>query len=553
MLYFPHADDSNIFQNAVYCASIEVAYNYDYDNSPQPKGFYPTSGPRTVIGEPGTRYDLSTEESIINMNPIKVKRDESVGVSRSAAFQVTTTNFTSQAMGQVPIAGAWMTVEAGFPEADEWALVATGKIRKATMNTEGQVTFECYDPIKDIIDGTLQRWLRFDTVSTASPIQTQAIADGSSSYNNSNAGAGVTGITSSAAETRYKIKFDTVNTFKVYNEYDDALGGSYSIASDATVTHGGNTYFVIQSEGWTQDTAGPTYHYAIDDEFYFDVALGRHQLNLQPVHLIKELITSDLFMNLWIYDVYNGAPYDSVFYDEANWDAIEDDYNSYVIRGQFDAGTPIMDVIKQLLRVINGSIYTMPNGQIALFAARPIGGEALVLNGDPSNGQVDILSGSAVDDGREMYNIVELEYIDPNTDELTVSARKSYSSPLRTDRILKLDCSGLELPSAMVNAALDLAIRRVSRPPRRYTMRTTLKGMGIDMLTPVQIIEPFVNANITALTIEKTLDVMANEVEVTTTIDDYLMGDYAVVTERSDDPQASFVDPDAGPFTKKVF
>ena len=51
------------------------------------------------------------------------------------------------------------------------------------------------------------------------------------------------------------------------------------------------------------------------------------------------------------------------------------------------------------------------------------------------------------------------------------------------------------------------------------------------------------------------MDIMANEVEIVSSIDDYLLDDYAMVTDYTHDPYVSYVydNPASEPDARKVF
>lgn len=541
--FYPTADGTVGFQGHYVC-NIQVAYNEDYVNSPWPKGLVETTGYALIDGAPGTKVSLHEEESILACNPIRVKREEKPGVVHSSGFQLRLTNSALGTLGSGSIAGAWVQLYTGFKNADEWALVSTGRVDNATSNTEGQLTIDVGDPLRAVMDGTLSRWVRFDTTASGGPISSTFIDENSSSYDNDATNAGVVVTSSpSVTEQRWDIIFTSATAFKLQDDAGTDYTG-FDINNDASPAGKG---FTVKKEGWNL-TAGA---YTTGDKFIFDMSAEREVGQLNPPALIRELIKDEDFMNLKVYDVDAGSSYVTPLWsDDADtgsyewYSAIFDYGTSSVCKGTFESGARVIDLVQQLLRIMQASLYTMPNGQIALWQTEPItfDDDARAFNGDPARPPVNILSVSARDRLDQTYNIAKVKFRSLSDGEIVEVSQKSFSSPLDSDREILVDVDKWEVTPTLIDTTLSKVLRRVESPRRELVVRTTLQGMPVDMDTAISINEPVLGIDWTTIVKEKSIDVFANEVELVTGQEDYLLDDYAIVGDAETDPVGSTID-----------
>jgi hypothetical protein len=530
-------------------------------------------------GAPGSLITVSDLESIISVNPVGVKREHIFGVLESQQWQVKVTNKQLALMSR-ELSGCYAALEGGFPEADEWALLAQGQISQATASTNLTVSLDVDDPLRAVLDGKLARTVSFDTVPSASAITAEEIADSSDRYTiepdyagstEAYLGAGVfadQGNVAFVPELTWKVIFTGATTYKVVAEDGTEQTGyttGTSPGSDATIKEPTLTVDVlrIDSSGWrkiTESSNNPG-TFSSGDTFVFYSSQQRIGANdLTPIPLIQELLTSDDFLDLKVFDVKRGVYYTSPLYDKsATWDTAIARQNTVTMKGEWEVGSKIIDMVQEILYITHGSIYTMPSGQLALWEAEPNESAYTSLNGDFDAGGVDILSADMTDDEEEVYNVIQYNYLSLlDGSEVQYTVRNDFA-PIWPDKKKVFDIHW-RVNASSVNTAGSRAKLRYEQNRRKFGAETTLKGAALDLNSPVVINEPFLGINQKGLVIERYVDVVGNRARLVIALDDFTLGDYAKVTDSSGnipgfgiDP-GNVVAPTGGPYTveKKV-
>lgn len=548
---------SSIAGRGVYCAHLQVELGTDASgprtteniaNGPY-AALRTTDAPRTR--GPGQLIVVDDEDATLQVNPVKVKREKEFGVVHAQQWQATFSNESLRFAG-VDLAGAWAALEMGFPAADEWGLVAQGRIVTATTSSELKCTIDVDSPMSEMIERPLQRSVRFDDDDAwSSPVETIVKSDDSSIYDNDETGAGTEVYSPASVRDRsFEIEFLTATTFKFVRDdgtEDDNGGAGYAISADADIDG-----VRVLSPGWSSDSGA----YAAGDRFQFFSSkqrTGAHACT--PIPLLKELLTSKDFLALSVFGVREGYEYTTPLYEESTvWGfaaltnhAVQR-YRTTSMKGTWEIGTEIIDLVQGILRVINASLYTMPNGQIALWETQPNELNAVDLNGDPARGPVNILSIRQRDALDEIFNRVRYKYRSLNTQDQAELTDSTTDTDLTIDRTRTVDLGMWEVDKASLLAAADKLLQRLRRNRRSYTIRTTLIGSVLDLDEPIAFVDPMLQVVQQSLVRERAWAAMQNEADLVAQLDPVVLANYAVVGDETV-PNATTV----GDTTKFVF
>lgn len=490
-------------------------------------------------GRPGELFTVeSRDETTVSINPITTKRERRFGVVESQSWQAKITNL-NRVLSDEELSGAWACIEAGFQASDEWAVVGQGQIERPRANGDLTIELDVVSPMKEMIQGTLQRWVFFDDVAAhASTIETVSRDDASDAYDNDASGAGVTIDASTyVVESRYVIEFLTATTYQVTRQSDgtvyDNSGAGWAIGSDNQIDALSHT---VQSEGWTGT-------YSAGDQFEYTLAEKRSSANaITPVALLIEFLTSADFLGLQAFNVRDGYYYESPLYDQTNmWDAAISNYTSTQCKGEWQADDKIVDLVQGILKIIHASIYTMPNGQLGLWETQPNSSSSVFLNGNMESGVQHLLDVSSEGDFRDVYNVVRYKYNHLEDGSSAELIRRDDASALNPDRTFTVDVGKWRCDNVSIETAASKALSRVKAPRRAYSLRATPAGAVISMNEPVSFEDAVLGIAQTAVLRETSLDVVANVVRLLVSTDPVILADHAVVGTAYTDPVGSTV------------
>lgn len=472
-----------------------------------------------VDGAPSTLVNLTAPHEILSINPVISRREVKFGVIEGQAWQVLLEN-ADLGLFAYDLTNCWCALQAGFPDADVWELVAQGRIERVVKSTGATLMLEVHDAVMELLNSELKRDIRYCADGWASDIQSSSIAAGSDEYDNNASGAGVT-ILSAAnlAHETYRIVFTSATAFDVIWEDGDTAGsGTTSADCDVSSVYDQVTDVVrIESAGWTGAYAG-------GDEFVFytSEALGGSG-DLAPVTVLQTLVGES-----GAYDVISGAAYTPAYYDSANWGAISALNDDYDIAGTWTKGTKKYELIQDILKIIHGSLYAARTGQAALWAVQPSTSVAATLNGTPGAGDVSILKGSLSDDQRDSCTSVAYEYLDVNGNDAVYTATAADSA-LHKERHVTVRV-GWECPGPLIEPAANKYLSRFGAALETYELDTTLAGIAADIGNGIAITDAALGVAAARVDVTETeLDILANSARLTAYIDPVIIEDYAVI------------------------
>ena len=421
-------------------------------------------------GAPDTLVTLTTDQSVLSLNPISRRREMQFGVIQGQSWMVRVTNI-DQALLSYDFAGCWAAIYGGFPVADEWDIFAQGKINKFIASTDGTVSLEIHDTVMDVLNFVLPRDVNFQSTGWVSGIKNVSKASGSGSYDADQ--ALTLNSPGSADDETFVIEFTGSTAFKIILEDgDETQTGNTSADCDVDNVEGDPNIVTIPSDGWTGT-------FSSGDQFEFYTAAARTTgtaAELSPVSMVAHLI--EVFAGVETYDVLNGAYYTRPLYDIAQWYQLSVDHDNKPISGEWTKGSRLSRPIQDALKLVHGSIFPTRTGQVGIWVPGEESTDPVILNGNPG-GDVDILNMSYLDDNALAVNEVVWEYLDPDGNSATYTAVDD-DSELLDARTISIS-TGWRCPGTVAKDAADKYLIRFASPPRVFTAKTTLTGVLVDL------------------------------------------------------------------------
>lgn len=420
-----------------------------------------TNDPTPVV------FELTDGENVLACSTIKREREREFGVIQGQSCTIEATN-GGLLNREYQLVDGWMKVVGVYPGSVE-AILHVGRIRDARASGRGTITIETGDILVDMMDAKLPRDIYFRDTAWAGAVKTVSIDDASSDYDNDASGAGVTiTIPAGVIDHNARIVFTSATAFKVVLEDGDESQTGV-IGSDLAVDleSGAGLYPVtINQEGWDKTTGA----YTAGDEFEFATARARAASELTPINTLVVLNKSK------VYD-FDLDMMVSPNYDALRWAGYATATADVTVGGFWERGTPIVDMMQEILPLIHATLYPMPNGKIGIWMLEPSSEITVRLNGDPSLGEVNILDHpeehlSSMD---RVYNRVIYRYKRLGTGEDASVEYKDEDSPFDTDRVLEIS-SRWEANPVAVAAGCSRALNRFKRRSRFFTIPATMAG-----------------------------------------------------------------------------
>lgn len=491
----------------------------------------------------------------IDVSPIIRRRELEWGVVQGQEVSVT---FVHEGLEFNPSSPDWITtelglttkwaaVQVGFPDADEWETVAQGRIESLRAHTNLTATMTFHDPIMDVLERRLRRDQVFDDRDAwCSALQVVVKSSSSSYYDNSGAPPAITAAVpaTDVVNETFRIVFVNGTQFDVY--YEDGTtqaGGPFNISADRGLTSNTSSVNVA-----TIYTAGWTGTYAAGDEFVLYVSKQYAAGLLVPSRLIEEILLENGVRVS--YDVLGGAT-QSLFYDPSHWDDVEAFFSSSKVRGYWTKGTRVIDMIQDLLKVMNASLYPTPTGQIAIWHLAPeeVGATTGSATGDPEDPEVSILEAERIDSSEALANVVQWEYLDMafaagqdgqapaiepafvTKDDLAGTGFEEYpgsSDPLELHRSVRVSWA---VDDVTIDAAATRLLNRYKVRAPTFRIRGSISHvLEHDIVDAVSITEPVLSEFGTKILVtEVGLNAMANEAELIGYVDPVVSENYARV------------------------
>lgn len=401
----------------------------------------------------------------------------------------------------------WARVQIGFAEADEWATVAQGRIERGEVDTDGVASIDVVDPIMDLLQVELSRDKAWTTTGWFSQVRPEKVAAGSSSYDTSQP-ITVGPNPGSIADQTFRITFTDATHFDLEHVEDAYTQTGLWVLANNTILRSGTTDIgTIPAAGWSGGT------FVAGDTFLFYASKLYSTADLNPITVIRELLTTG---GVESYDVGAGSS-QNVEYDSAHWDDVEARFTSIQVRGEFEKGANVMDLIQGLLVGANASLFPSGTGQIGIYHFHPddVGTASVVVTGDPEDPDVSILRARRLEDKRELKNRVVIAFKTLTGLEDASFEAADATSPYPVDLPLSLASVWAWTPTQIENTANSLLVRK-RRPVPDYHVTGTLRVLSYHELGQLlALTEPELSeAGLPVQVTEISLDVLANQVEI---------------------------------------
>jgi len=493
-------------------------------------------------GAPGTLVEFDKDGyEVVGLGRINRRREREYGVVQGQAWQVKVYN-KDRGLLDYDLPGCWCCVQAGFSDDDVWQTFAQGKVANVQFGTDDTATFEVHDGVIDLLNYSLANDVYFDFYGHGGTLSPYSVATASGSYDTDAGGIDVNGVMWVYLEDeKFVVEFTSAYQFKVVLE-DGTETQTGDVFHDLTVANqDGYSVVILRAAGWDTSTL-----YTAGDQFVFYTSAARQGVGTTPVQVVREVVTD--FVGLQVYDVISGAYYGSPFFNETAWseataatsEPLNSVENTYSLRGEWPRGSRAIDMVQDALKLVNGSIYSTPTGQIGIWLLRPSAGAAVALNGDPAAGPVEIISASINDTLDDTYNAVSLTYKTGNGEDATYDAVDSDPSisETRTAAIR----SGWRVRGEVAQSAANIFLNRFKDRRREYVIDATLAGALCDVAYGVSVNEPDLGVTVETTDVtEISVDLGGHVVQIKAHTDPVALTSYARVGDATTDPGGSQV------------
>jgi hypothetical protein len=484
---------------------------------------------RTIGASPETIVITETETALA-VSVVNRRRDRKFGTVQAQNWQFELTNATLAMMAD-DIAGGAVQLECGFLDADEWAVCAVGRIFETEASISGLISVDVIDAIQEFLDARLVRDIYFRDTAWSGEVQDELRSDTSSGYNNSLAPLGVGTVPFGAWQSlcvdyTFTIEFTSATAFKIVLENGNEVQTGV-ITADLNI-YGQQVpaptfeFITLSKLGWDLDTNA----YVAGDKFVFFSALARTQTQLGGGALLADLLNIPA---LQVYD-FPTAAWTALLHEPLGWNAGLFIPTSGDKFGGFHArGSRLIDLAQGIMRIIQVSLYTMPNGRIFYWYLTPAEVIGQTLSTDPDADGPVILGGSVKTGILETYNSIIYRYKNLVDGSDAVAKIKDPNTPFDAEMVLDFTIPW-EVRAVSVTVAVGRVLARFQNPNKVYNLETTFGGAGVDIGEIVTITAPAIGlSNVQASVISVGLDPLNDRALIEATVEEIVLEDRAKV------------------------
>lgn len=473
-------------------------------------------------GAPSTLVDLTASHTVLDCTPIKRSREFEFGVVQGQAWVV---SFDNSAMQFRDLVDCYCCIQGEFPTSGEKAVFAQGKIAKVSYSTDNTFSIEVHDAIMDVLSMELQRDMMFQDTDWAGPLKAWSTSGGAGSWDGDvNVTVNINGL---CADERFLVEFTSSTTYKVILESGDETQTG-STASDTNISN--KVWQGVVPGILTIPASGWTGTYQAGDVYVFYTTARRNDGStsvLSPIGLVINIM--DTVCGVAVYDVEAGGYYSNWKFDPANWQAVRSDHDATEVRGFWAAGTRVVQMLQDALKVCHCCIYPASTGQVGLWGMTASSSRSSSLNGEPGIDQyVSVLGAAYEEDIETAISGVTFEYKTLDGEDASFVATNSDTS-LRQDRTAVVTC-GWRVESIPLESAANIYLNRFSSPRRTYYADATLAGAVVEVGDGITLNEPEIGVTFaTTDVVEVTVDLLNNTSQIVAYTDPVLLANYAVV------------------------
>jgi len=577
----PDEQDLDSWQVLIYPNAYGITNGYSLMTAPQVEGIdisvrdIPSNFHSTQCYEQvGTLLTFTGETDIVSCGPVTYKKDRDYGYIQGGQLQLSLNNADGN-LNAYNFEKCWLSLEFGFQDLDHWESAYNGIVYDARYTTDGVVQLSVDDVFTKLNEYTLTRPLTFDVRTTtpfsgepaATTVDVVSVGDDSNEYDNeyafddgTNAGVVfISGEESNVIDQTYTIEFVTSTLFRVkfedgtyFMESVNYLPKYFSIEDDAQIGYSewSDAILTLEKEGWRYGENT----YAAGDTYEFTTTAARTANQHTPMGMVEHLIEDVVGVKVlnvkdgvytWFgnedspfYVTALGVPYS--IYNYADYEETNERY----IAGSWQRGDSVLDMLQDLMKISNSSIYTLPEGLIGFFAVDDpeltYGSSTLIkLNGDPETvDTTDLEDGiniiSASRDRVAFSNAVRYKY-------KTINKGKD-AEILLTDSIVedtvntKTIETKWEINDALAIYAAGVYKVRNEGQQEEVKIDTTLYGSLAQLNRIIGVREPTIGvAGENYQSVSTTIDPASQTCSVVVRNDPFLLLDFAKVDEDTTD------------------
>lgn len=503
-----------------------TGYSYTYMSAPMVEAEVDTPSPFAyktgIINHPTDLFVLSSYEKTINMNPLLRKRERDYGVIQGQKVQLEMSNVELTAMTP-SIVNSWVAVQFGYPSYNLWETVYQGRVVSSEANSNLTLNIELDEAVMNVLDRKIDRDVYFDLVPWVSDVKVVSKTSASQSYNNTLGGISInSSLSANVRDEQYKIVFDTSTTYRIMNEYGAYLldntkafsetGTTFLTTSAATfspahyVVTGANV-FTMSSTGWTSGAS----QYVSGDTFAFATSYARTAQQLTPLGMVKHLVED--VAGIVVYDVMNGAYYDSPFVDPEFFTTNSGTSQGFIC-GEWKAGSRIVEMVQDALKLEHMSCYPTESGRIGMWSLSDFHtGSTAILNGNPSDSIVNLIAGSITESNSDYANIIVVKYLDVDTGS-EVSTRVEYPAKVTSPVEMAIDIKWRVEDNTALTCA-SRALYKFNNTKKVYSANATLDLVDVDITHPIAVYDAFLGADgEKVVVVERSLDIQNQQIGI---------------------------------------
>lgn len=467
-----------------------------------------------VGGSTNVVADVTNTQEVVSISAIASRREKKHGIMQGQSWQIQTTN-TDNEYTSSDYSDAYGQIIVEFTDASESEPIVQGRIYKTTASTNGTMTFEVHDTVIDLLNYEIPRDIHYQDTGWLGEMQVYSKDPDSDGWD-STVDLAITSAPDLEDETFY-VTFTSSVAFDVTRD-GGAGTQSGTTALPKSISNNNGAVLSIPSSGWSGT-------YASGDVFVFYSAAPRVAADLAPGAMIMDLI-DEAVPSVPVISATPAAG--NAFYDSTNWAAFVTDTAGDEIGGFWPKGTPVSRMIQDALKIIHGSIYSVPNGRLAIWHLSPNTDTRVSLNGDPEQGTVSIIEASTAHDLTEKVSAVTYEYLDLEGNDAAVTSTDA-DTVLITPKIETVRI-GWRARGLSVESAANIHLNRLKAGRREYTVKATLAGLLADVGAGVSITDPDIDLTVEASDVtEISMDLLNNKVTIKAHVDPVVIEDYAIV------------------------
>lgn len=490
---------------------------------------------------------LSDLEPVVRVSNLRRKREREYGIIEGLEWSVTFSNAKgtfNPASSEWPILDPsiifkWADLQIGFPVANQWKIVANGRIERIEVDTNGLFRMHVRDPVMDLVQSEIRRDWKWTDTGWVSPMRDGVLAAGSDSFDNSGNPLTIEpGNETFLGNLTYKIVFTTATLFDIIHVNEPGLGydqTGLSKSSDQKIKRFTAVDIVdIPTAGWGTTVAG--------DTFFIYTSKKYTSAQMNPIDVLAEVIDE---LGQFYRRVSNGAL--SVARASgpiSTWAGVSARHTAVSLAdSEFEAATSGAVLIEGILIGVACSLFPNIDGTIGIYHFHPddAGSGGPTVSGDPESGDTTVISAVRRESVKWRATSIVFDYL--NTDGVQAQFIATDADPPVGVDIVHPLSSPWRWTSGQIEATTNQAmLRRSAYSPQFDIKGTLLELLELDLSEPMNFTDPELGETVVKLQVsELDVDIMNNTVRAIAWNDPIVDGTFARVNVTDvDDPEVIY-------------